>query len=115
MATITIDIPDELSMQLDQVRERLPELLALSLQQPAVPADIYRSLIDFLARQPTPAEVLAFRPTSAMQERLATLLERSQLQQLTSTEQAELTEFERIEHLMILLKAGSLPYLVSAP
>ncbi len=31
MATITIDIPDELSDQLAQVRDRIPELLALSL------------------------------------------------------------------------------------
>lgn len=115
MATITIDIPDELSVQLDLVRERIPELLALSLQQPAVPAHIYRTLVDFLANKPTPAEVLAFRPTPAMQERLAILLERSYLQHLTTTEQAELDEFERIEHLVIMLKAGSLPYLVSRP
>lgn len=115
MATITIDIPDELSSQLDLVRERIPELLALSLQQPAVPAHIYRTLVDFLANEPTPAEMLAFTPTPAMQERLATLLERSHAQHLTTTEQAELDEFERIEHLVIMLKAGSLPYLVSRP
>lgn len=115
MATITIDVPDELSTQLEQVRERLPELLALSLQQPAVPAHIYRTLVDFLARKPTHTEVLAFRPTPAMQERLAILLERSHAQHLTPSEQQELDEFERIEHLVIMLKAGSLPYLVSKP
>ncbi len=111
MATLTIDIPDELSAQLDPIRDRLPELLALSLQQPAVPAAIYRMLVDFLASTPTPAEIAAFRPTPAMQERLRTLLERSQAATLTPAEVAELDEFERIEHVVMMLKAGNLPYL----
>lgn len=115
MATITIDIPDELSAQLVQVRDRLPELLALSLQQPAVPAHIYREILDFLASQPTPDEILAFRPTPEMQARLRTLLDRSHAGQLTPAEQAELDEFERIEHVLVLLKAGTLPHLTSTP
>ena len=115
MATITVDIPDELSNQLALVRDRLPELLALSLQQPAVPAHIYREILDFLASQPTPDEIMAFRPTPEMQQRLATLLTRSQAGQLLPAEQAELDEFERIEHVLVLLKAGSLPHLTSMP
>ena len=115
MATITVDIPDELSNRLAHVRDRLPELLALSLQQPAVPAHIYREILDFLASQPTPDEIVAFRPTPAMQQRLATLLERSHAGQLLPAEQAELDEFERIEHVLVLLKAGSLPHLTSMP
>ena len=115
MATITIDIPDELSAQLAQVRDRIPELLALSLQQPAVPAHIYREILDFLASQPTPDEIVAFRPTPEMQTRLTTLLDRSRAGLLTPAEQAELDEFERIEHVLVLLKAGSLPHLTSMP
>lgn len=115
MATITIDIPDELSAQLAQVRDRIPELLALSLQQPAVPAHIYREILDFLASQPTPEDIVAFRPTPEMQARLTTLLERSRAGQLSSAEQTELNEFERIEHVLVLLKAGSLPHLMSTP
>jgi hypothetical protein len=115
MATITIDIPDELSARLAQVRDRIPELLALSLQQPAVPAHIYREILDFLASQPTPEEIVAFRPTPEMQARLTTLLDRSRAGFLTPAEQAELDEFERIEHVLVLLKAGSLPHLTSTP
>jgi hypothetical protein len=111
MATITIDIPDELSAQLDPIRDRLPELLALSLQQPAIPASIYRRLVDFLASAPTPDEIAAFRPSAVMQERLRTLLERSHAGALTPAEQAELAEFERIEHVVVMLKASNLPYL----
>lgn len=45
-----------------------------------------------------------------MQERLRTLLDRQE--NLTPSEQAELDEYERIEHLVIMLKAGNLKNLV---
>ncbi len=111
MAQITIELPDELSEQLVQLGDRLPELLALSLQQPAIPAHIYRYIIDFLASEPTPEQIINFRPTPEMQERLSTLLNRSKGGKLTLTEQKELDEYERIEHLIVMLKAGNLPYL----
>ena len=108
MVKITLEVPDELSEQLAQVGDRLPELLALSLQQPPIPARIYQYIVDFLASKPTPEQILAFRPTNEMQERLQTLLRRSQAGELSPTEHRELDEYERIEHLMIMLKAGSL-------
>ena len=111
MAKITLEVPDELSEQLAQIGNRLPELLALSIQQPPLPARIYQYILNFLASEPTPEEILAFRPTAEMQSRLQTLLARSQAGELTTTEQRELDEYERIEHLMIMLKAGNLPYL----
>jgi hypothetical protein len=53
MPTISIDVPDELAAQLERVRDRLPELLALSLQQPPAPAALYRAILDFLVDSPT--------------------------------------------------------------
>ena len=111
MAKITLEVPDELSEQLLQIGDRLPEVLALSLQQPRLPATIYHYVLNFLASKPTPEQIVAFRPTEQMQERLNTLLTRSKTGELTSTEKQELDEYERIEHLMIMLKAGSFPYL----
>lgn len=97
MPTITIEVPEELSVALAQVGDRLPELLALSLQQPALPAHIYRYILNFLASKPTPEQIAAFSPTPEMQERLRTLLGRSKAGELTPTEQTELDEYERIE------------------
>ena len=111
MAKITLEVPDELSEKLLQMGDRLPELLALSLQQPPLPASIYHYILDFLASKPTPEQILAFRPTAPMQERLKTLLRRSKTGELTTIEQQELDEYERIEHLIVMLKAGSFPYL----
>lgn len=50
-----------------------------------------------------------------MQERLATLLERNRADILTPNEQQELDEYERIEHLMVMIKSGNLPYLNPTP
>lgn len=113
MAKITLEIPDELSEQLAQLGDRLPELLVLSLQQPALPAHIYRYILNFLASQPTREQIIAFRPTPQMQERQQTLLTRSKAGTLTPIEEKELDEYERIEHLIIMLKAGSLPYVTT--
>ena len=114
MAKITLEVPNELSEQLTQLGDRLPELLALSLQQPPLPAHIYHYILDFLASQPTSEQILTFRPTPEMQQRLKTLLVRSKTESLTPTAQKEL-DYERIEHIMVMLKAGSLHYLTSSP
>lgn len=71
MPLIALEVPEELSEQLKQIGDRLPELLALSLQQPALPAHIYRYILNFLASSPTPQQIAAFGPTPEMQERLA--------------------------------------------
>lgn len=105
-------ISEELSQQLAQVGDRLPELLALSLQQPAVPAQVYRYIWDFLASNPTAEQIAEFKPTPEMQERLRTLLTRSNAGELTPTELKELDEYERIEHLVVMIKAGNLSYLL---
>ncbi|MBD2494348.1 hypothetical protein [Nostoc sp. FACHB-280] len=111
MPKITLEVSEELSQQLAQVGDRLPELLALSLQQPAIPAEIYRYILDFLASNPTPEQIAQFQPTPQMQERLHTLVTRSKAGELTPVELKELDEYERIEHLMVMIKTGNLAYL----
>jgi hypothetical protein len=113
MRTITVDVPDDLADRLTEAHERLPELLALSLQQPALPAQLYRTLLTFLANAPTPAQIAAFAPSPELQHRLQLLLERSHARDLTATERAELDELERIEHVMVMLKTGALSALTA--
>lgn len=112
MTTITLEVPDDLAQQLMQLGDRLPELLAEAVGRAApLPARIYRYLFDFLVSQPNPEQIASFRPTPEMQARLAQLLAHSRAGQLTLAEQAELDEYERLEHLVVILKAGSLPLL----
>jgi hypothetical protein len=111
MATITIELPDQLAAELEAVRERLPELLARSLRPEPAPAALYRAILTFLTSNPTGDELARFRPPAEFQERLLTLLARGRGGHLTAAEQAELDEYEHIEHLIVLLKSANLPRL----
>lgn len=114
MAIITLEVSDELADALSHIGDRLPEWLTLSLQQPPVPASVYRDLLHFLASSPTPHEIAAFQPDPKVQQRLHLLLQRERDAGLTPSEKAELDEYERIEHLVVMLKAGNLQWLRKA-
>jgi hypothetical protein len=76
-------------------------VLAHGLEQLSpVPNEVYRYILDFLARNPSPEEIRAFRPTAQMQERISALLDKNRSNQLTAAESSELDEYERIEHVI---------------
>ncbi len=49
-----------------------------------------------------------------MVERLKELIEREANKDITIAERAELDEYERLEHLMVMIKTGNLRYLADA-
>ena len=58
---------------------------------------------------PTPEQIAEFRPTPEMQARLRFLVEKEQQASgLSQEEQQELSEYAKIEHLIIMFKAGAL-------
>lgn len=75
----------------------------------------YDEVIDLFARGASPAQILAFRPSQATQERVSYLLERSKAGLLTEEEAAELERFGALEHLMQLVKARAHLYAGSRP
>lgn len=106
---ITIQVPDALGAQLQQVQDRLPEVLERGLrdlQAASSPGEHdARAIIDVLASQPTPDEVLALRPSAAMQQRASMLLDRSKGHALSVDEATELERYLVLEHLVRLAKA----------
>jgi hypothetical protein len=110
MTTVTIEVSAPLAQRLSLHTDRMDEIVGLGLGELSpLPNRVYRYILSFLAGHPTPEEIVGFRPSPEMQERLHLLLERGKTETLTAAEQAELDEYERIEHLMIRLKTGSLP------
>jgi hypothetical protein len=65
----------------------------------------YEEIVDLFARGTTPANILAFRPSQAAQDRVGYLLAQNQADALTAEEAAELERFGALEHLMQLVKA----------
>lgn len=113
MAELTLQIPDELAKRLEPLRDQLPTLLA-QLVAPttmsttsAIPT-VYTEVLDFLLQRPMPVDIVAFKVSPPVQERLQTLLTKNREATLTAEESAELDTYEQLEHLMILLKARAI-------
>ena len=68
-------------------------------------AKSYEEIVDFIAAGTTPEGVIAFRPSDAVRERIAGLVEKSKDGTISADEQSELEDFLQLEHLMILAKA----------
>lgn len=64
----------------------------------------YDEVYDFLLSAPSPADVMAFRPSEETQERIRYLLDANRSGTLNSAEQAELEEFSSVEHFVRMLK-----------
>ena len=65
----------------------------------------YDEVLEFLVSKPTLEQIIAFRPSDETDGRIHDLLENNRTGRLTDAEQAELDEFDQIEHLMRRLKA----------
>ena len=112
MATVTIEVPDELSELVERAGDRLPELPARSPTGPTLPAHVYRYVLDFPASRPTPDLVATFGPTPEIVERLRRLSGREAGGEITPAGRAELDEYERLEHLTVVIRSGNLQHLL---
>ena len=71
----------------------------------APPAEtLLDEITDFLASIPTAAEIVAFKPSEQLNQRLHELLDRAGEGTLTDREQDELKEYLRVSHLLKMLK-----------
>jgi hypothetical protein len=108
---LTLTIPDELATRLRAVEDRLPEILELGLREWFSTPPEYAGLNDVLetlACLPTPEEVLALRPTTAVQIRIEELLDKNRNGDLSGEELREWEHYEYIEHLVRLAKVRAL-------
>ncbi|MBX3081072.1 MAG: hypothetical protein KF716_05515 [Anaerolineae bacterium] len=69
-----------------------------------VQVSAYDDIMEFLTSSPTPEQIIEFRPSEAMQERVRYLLDENRTGTLTTEQRRELDEIEQIEHFMRRLK-----------
>jgi hypothetical protein len=106
---ITIEVPDRLGEQLQQLGDRLPEALDRAVRE-LVPSGTttYQDdsqIVELLASQPSPEVILAIRPTPALQARMSELLAQNKSGTLTRSEEVELDRYLLLEHWVRLAKA----------
>jgi hypothetical protein len=109
MAQLTIEVPDALLPELEQVRSQLPTLLmqwvaASRVVQSDVEQTASQEVLSFLMRQPMPQDILSFKVSEVAQARLKTLLDRNRDGDLNEDESLELDSYEQLDQLMQMLK-----------
>jgi hypothetical protein len=118
MSPITLNVPDELALRLRPLEGQLPRILELGLREmnaTAQPGFVGAAqVIEFLAELPTPDEILALRPSDALQARVNALLDKSRAEGLTPEEEQEWEQYEYLEHLARTAKAKALLKLQTA-
>ena len=109
MAQLTIEVPDALLPELEQVRSQLPMLLAqwINSSRSAL-QDSHQTpsqeVLSFLIAQPTLQDILNFKVSEVAQARLTTLLDRNRNGGLSEDESFELDSYEQLDQLMQMLK-----------
>jgi len=106
MVQLTMQISNDLAARVKPIREWLPIVLELSLVGFKTSAtETATEIIEFLSTDPSPDMVLAYHVSERAQTRLQRLLALNEAGILSEPEQRELDELEKIEHIMIMLKA----------
>ncbi len=105
---LTLHVSDDLASRLRPVHDRLPQILELGLRELHAAPPQFEDLADVLeslARLPAPQEVLALRPSAALQDRITALLDKQRSGQLTADEEREWEQYKYAEHLVRIAKA----------
>lgn len=106
---ITLTVPEHLASRVRSVEGELPRILEYGLREwDARGSSGFAGLADVLeklATLPSPEEVLALRPSEALQARIDELLERNQAGGLSAEEQREWEQYRYVEHLVRMAKA----------
>ena len=116
MATITLELPDDIAAQLRFdptywpafLREAIAAKLAQSppaASRPLATLPVYQEIVDFLASGPTPGQVAKFKISPTAQDRLEDLLFKNREQTLLPEERAEMDTYIHFSHLITRLKA----------
>jgi hypothetical protein len=115
---ITVTVPEELASRLRPVEHDLPRILELGIREWHARSGAGFSglaeILEALASLPPPEEVLALRPSAALQQRIEELLEKNRSAGLSPEEQQEWQQYQYVEHLVRLAKARAALKLKSA-
>lgn len=109
---ITLELPDDLASQLSLLEDKLPQILQLGLRELNAGAQVgftgAAEVLEFLAKLPAPEEIIALRPSEALQIQISLLLEKNRTQGLTADEAQTWQQYQYLEHLVRLAKAQAL-------
>ncbi|WP_287128286.1 hypothetical protein [Candidatus Cyanaurora vandensis] len=109
---VTLQIPDEMAKTLGSRKESLPQILMLGLREldanPSIDFSGLTEILEFLAKLPSPQEILALRLSPTVQAEVDALLDKNRTQGLDAGDRILWQHYEFIEHLVRLAKTQAL-------
>lgn len=106
MVQMTVQVSNELARRLQPIRYWLPAILELSLIGfRTLATETATEIIQFLSRNPSSQEVREYHVSDRAQARLRRLLALNEAGEISEQELLELNELQKIEHIIIMLKA----------
>lgn len=115
---VTFDLPEELATRLRSHEAYLPFILEVGLHavEPAAANgfDEVDDVLQRLAKSLSFEEVLALRPSPALQARISYLLEKNRNEGLSQPEEAEWERYSNLEHQVRIAKSRALLQLRTA-
>ena len=111
MSVDTLQVPDELAIQLRGHEDQIPRILELGLKELANPTaaaspqlqEVSR-IIEFIARQPAPQEIMDLKPSEGFERRVEELLEKNREERLGGEDLEEWDRYMLADHLVSLRK-----------
>jgi hypothetical protein len=109
---INVEVSDELALRLSPLQDQLPQILELGLREWNAESEAGFSglaeVLEFLANLPSPEEILALKPSAALQTQIENILEKNRTVGLTPAEERVWQQYEYMEHLVRVAKAKAL-------
>ncbi len=109
---ITIDIPDDIALQLEPLKGQLPQILVLGMQaltaNPSTGFSGLTEILEFFAQLPSAQAILDLRLSPAVQAEIEALLEKNRTEGFSDRDRQLWQHYEFIEHLVRLAKAQAL-------
>ena len=106
---ITLDISESLWTRLNALEQSLSQVLEVGLDElvarPQPGFTGFAEVLEFLANLPTPEEILAMRPSEALQAQIEHLAEKHQAEALTPLEKQRWQQYQYLEHVVSMAKA----------
>jgi len=107
---ITLDIPDYIAATLN--KDNLPQILTLGLREinanPSTGFSGLTEILEFLAKLPSPQEILALHLSNSVQEEIDNLLEKNRTEGFNESDRLLWQHYEFVEHLVRLAKAQAI-------
>lgn len=109
MTKITLNLPEKLVLHLQDLEEKLPEILELGMREFQATSQIgfqgATEVFEFLASLPSAEEIIALRPSETLQNQIDDLLEKNRRGNLTNSEKQFWQQYQYLEHLVRMAKA----------